>query len=432
MARKMWLKIMMKSFYSLFIIGGLLAAGVAFGAGYYVGKDSQPIVINGNISGAAVPADKKIDFDIFWKTWQILDQKFIPGVNATSTNVDVAKNDQERVYGAISGLVNSMGDPYTVFMPPQEKKEFDQAIAGNFGGVGMEVGLKDSIITVVSPIEGTPAKRAGILAGDKIIKINGSSTEGLSIDQAVQKIRGDVGTRVKITISRNNGKEVLDFDLTREVINVPVIKTEKDPSGVFIIRLFSFTATSPKLFQNALQEFSQSGADKLILDLRGNPGGYLEAAVDMASWFLPKGSVVVREVHRDGPEKTYESAGYNAFSRNLKMVILVDGGSASASEILGGALSEYGIAKLVGTKTFGKGSVQELVPITDDTSLKVTIARWFTPKGHSISQNGLEPTIHVEPLREDIVKNYDRVQAAAIQFLTSGTTTLATTTAFKK
>lgn len=428
----MWLKIMTKSFYSLFIISGLLVAGIAFGAGYYVGQENKPIVIGDNIVGAAVPADKKIDFDIFWKTWQILDQKFIPGVNATATNVSVAKNDQERVYGAISGLVNSMGDPYTVFMPPQEKKEFDQTIAGNFGGVGMEVGIRDGIITVVSPIEGTPAKRAGVLAGDKIIKINGSSTESLSIDQAVQKIRGDVGTHVKITVSRSNGKEVLDFDLTRETINVPVIKTEKDPSGVFIIRLFSFTATSPKLFQNALQEFSQSGADKLILDLRGNPGGYLEAAVDMASWFLPKGAVVVREIHRDDPEKDYQSAGYNAFSRNLKMVILVDGGSASASEILSGALREYGVAKLIGTKTFGKGSVQELIPITDDTSLKVTIARWLTPQGHSISQSGLDPDIHVEVLKEDVLKNYDRVQAAAIEYLTSGTTTLATTTAFRK
>jgi carboxyl-terminal processing protease len=238
-----------------------------------------------------------------------------------------------------------------------------------------------------------------------------------------------VGTKVKIKIIRKGEDAPREIELTRENISVPVIKTEKDKSGVFIIRLYSFTATAPKLFQDALKEFAETKGDKLILDVRGNPGGYLEAAVDMASWFLPKDTVIVREVHRSDPEKTYPSVGYNVFSKNLKMVILMDGGSASASEILAGALSEYKIATLMGNKTFGKGSVQELVPITSDTSLKVTIARWFTPKGHSISQNGLEPDIRVDVTKDDLAKAYDRQQAAAIEFLTTGRTNLATTTA---
>jgi C-terminal processing protease CtpA/Prc len=180
---------------------GFLGAG--FAGGYYVGNEQLASVSVMGVSNKTNARAENVDFDIFWKTWKVLDDKFIPGVNATSTNVDVAKNDQEKVYGAISGLVNSMGDPYTVFMPPAEKKQFEQAISGNFGGVGMEVGIKDGIITVIAPLEGTPAKRAGILTGDKIVAINGSSTEGLAVDQAVQKSGAKWALRLK---SKSSGR----------------------------------------------------------------------------------------------------------------------------------------------------------------------------------------------------------------------------------
>ena len=294
----------------------------------------------------------------------------------------------------------------------------------------MEIGIKDGVVTVVAPLKGNPAQRAGILAGDKILTIDGQSTVNMSVDKAVKLIRGKVGTKVKLTIVREGKKEPIEFAITREVINIPTVDTEikggrmaegkdgKIIDGIFIIKLYNFYSTSPNLFREALREFIESDSNKLILDLRGNPGGYLEAAVDMASWFLPLGKVIVREdFGKNAPPQTYRSKGYDIFNDNLKMAVLVDGGSASASEILAGALKEHGIAKLVGTKTFGKGSVQEVVKITPDTSLKITIARWLTPLGNSISENGLTPDFEVKLTQEEFLKGQDLQTEKAIEVL---------------
>jgi carboxyl-terminal processing protease len=314
-------------------------------------------------------------------------------------------------------MVKSLGDPYTIFFPPVESKSFADEISGNFEGVGMEVGMKDDVLTVIAPLKNTPAYRAGIKSGDKIVKIDETVTNGLNTSEAIKLIKGPKGTKVKFTMVREGEKEPLIIEVVRDIIDIPTIDTETK-NGVFIIHLYNFSAISSNSFRNALREFVESGNDKLILDLRGNPGGYLEAAVDMASWFLPAGKVIVKEDFKNEQDaQIFRSKGYNIFNENLKMVVLIDGGSASASEILAGALHEHGVATLIGTQSFGKGSVQELVPITSDTSLKVTIARWLTPNGNSISHGGLTPDTVVKFDEKEFLKGNDVQINSALEFL---------------
>ena len=348
----------------------------------------------------------------FWKVWTILSDKY---VEATTTDT------QKRIWGAIEGLANSQGDPYTVFFPPEESKTFKSDIAGNFEGVGMEIGIKDDVLIVITPIKNSPAYKAGVKAGDKIIEIDGKGTASLSVEEAVKLIRGARGTSVNIVFIREGTNEPLEKTLVRDVIDIPTLETEIK-SGIFIIRLFSFTAQSPELFRNALRDFLKSGKNRLIIDLRGNPGGYLDAAWDIASWFLPSGKTIVTEdFGGKGENRVYRSKGYDVlnkfFGKNYKVAILVNNGSASASEILAGALQEHGVAKLVGIKTFGKGSVQELIEITPETSLKVTIARWLTPNGHNLSHDGLNPDYEVKIIQKDIDEKRDPQLDKAIEIL---------------
>jgi len=395
---------------SLPVLITILISGSFFFAGFYFGLENQ----HGNMPTEPLPIgidDGKseiVNFSTFWDVWNTINEKHV--------SLD-GPSDQEKVWGAISGLVGSLDDPYTVFFPPKEAEYFESEIQGNFEGVGMEVGIRDKILTVIAPLKGTPAERSGILAGDKIIKINDTSTFGLSIDESVDLIRGERGTLVILTITREEDSEPLEIEVVRDRIEIPTIDTEKRDDGVFVIKLYSFSANSPYLFKDALREFVESKYDKLILDLRNNPGGFMEAAIDMTSWFLPAGKVVVKEISRNGDEKVYRSKGYNIFNDNLKFAILINRGSASASEIMAGALSEYSKVTLVGEKSFGKGSVQELVPITDDTSLKITISRWFTPNGVSISDGGLTPDMEVEFTKEDFEKGKDPQMEKAVEIL---------------
>lgn len=333
---------------------------------------------------------KNVDFDTFWKAWNIINEKYVPTTSSTTPT------DQEKVYGAIQGLAASTGDPYTVFFPPVEAKAFGEQISGAFEGVGMEVDVKDGILTVIAPLKDTPAYKAGIKAGDKIIGIDKKTTQGISTPEAIKRIKGPKGTTVTFSIIRGTSTEPIEISVVRDVITVPAMKTETI-GDVFVIHMYSFSAQSADEFRKALREFVESGKYKLVLDLRGNPGGYLEAAVDMASWFLPSGKLIVAEQSKNLTfSQEYRSRGYNIFNDKLKFAILIDGGSASASEILAGALSEHGKAILIGKKTYGKGSVQELVEITPETSLKVTIAKWLTPNGHSISKAGIDPQIDID------------------------------------
>ncbi len=382
--------------YRAYVFTVLILVGGIFFSGFYAGKSYVPDSIKAvgviNKTDSTGQAGE-VDFEAFWKAWNIVNEKFVPS-NATTTESKV--DNQARVYGAISGMVESLGDPYTIFFPPVESKGFSEEIKGQIEGVGMEVGIKDGVLTVIAPVKDTPAYRAGIKTGDKILRIDDTFTEKLSSEEAIKLIRGPKGTAVKLIILREGVKEAIELSLVRDVINIPTVDTEIK-GEVFVVRLYSFSSISPDLFRNALREFIDSGKYKLIIDLRGNPGGYLEAAVDMASWFLPAGKVVVKEDFRNEKDnQVFRSKGYNIFNDSLKLVVLIDGGSASASEILAGALHDHGVATLVGAQSFGKGSVQELIDITPETSLKVTIARWLTPNGTSISHQGLTPDVEVK------------------------------------
>lgn len=399
------------------IVAFVLVALLSFQVGY---KRGESVTLISNVkSGLANIEDGQpttVDFAPFWKAWSIVNKDFVP----TGTSTKIA-TDQDKVWGAIEGMVASLDDPYTVFFPPVESKQFASDIKGSFSGVGMEVGQEDGIITVISPLKGSPAEAAGLRPGDKILKVDDKDVTKLTVEEAVTYIRGPEGTTVTINVFRQGKTAPFDIKVVRQIINVPVINTEELDGGIFRISLYSFTENSAVLFRSALREFIESDSDKLLLDLRGNPGGYLETAVDMASWFLPSGTPVIREDKGEGKEENvYRSRGYDIFNNGLKMAILVDAGSASASEILAGALSEHGIATLIGDTTFGKGSVQELLPVTKDTSIKVTIARWLTPNGNSISKQGITPKIIIKRTEEDIKSGRDRQLERAVEFLKTG------------
>lgn len=386
-------------------------------AAYQLGQRNAENVSSTSVTGLinqeeGMPSD--IDFAPFWKAWNLINEKYV----AASTTKEQVE-PQEKVWGAIQGLASSLGDPYTVFFPPIESELFESDIRGNFEGVGMEILAQDGVITVIAPLKGSPAERAGMQAGDKIISIDDKPTSALTTEGAVQVIRGPRGTKVSLTVFREGVTEPFEVSITRDVIDIPVIATESLPGGIFKIELYSFSANSPNLFRSALREFILSGNDKLILDLRGNPGGYLEAAIDMASWFLPPSAVVVSEDFGGRQaDKSYRSRGYDIFTEELDFVILVDRGSASASEILAGALQEQHKAIIIGDQTFGKGSVQELIDITPETSLKVTVARWLTPNGNSISEKGITPDFLVQTTVEDRSLGRDPQLQKAIQVLT--------------
>lgn len=361
-----------------------------------------------------------VDFAPVWRAWSVIDDKFVPASVATSTVVasTTADINRERVWGMIQGLAGSLNDPYTFFLPPAENEQFGEDMSGKFEGVGMEIAVRDQVLTVVTPLKGTPAERAGLKSGDKLLKIDGKDTKDLDVSGAIKLIRGPKGTVVTLTVARDGWAESKEIPVTRDVINVPIVTTVNREDGVFVIQVSQFTANSTDHFRNALREFVESGKTKLVLDLRGNPGGYLDAAVDMASWFLPSGKVVVTEDYAGHAENiVHRSSGYNIFNENLKMVILVDRGSASASEILADALRHYGIAKMVGTNTFGKGSVQELVNITPDTALKITVARWLGPDGEQIPLTGIVPDVEVKVSEDDLKEKKDPQLDKAIEML---------------
>lgn len=383
-----------------------------FGSGVYIGyyrkSEAEKVSTLINIEQEIKTSS---DFSVFWKAWNILKNKSIYSDSVT---------DEDHIWGAISGLASSYNDPYTVFFSPKENESFNEEIKGSFGGIGAEIGIKDKVLTIIAPLKDTPAEKIGLKSGDKIIKIDNVLTNDMTVDQAIEKIHGEKGTSVVITIFRIGEKETREFNIIRDIIEIPTLDSELLPNGIFVIKLYSFSENSDILFKKAIFEFIKTKSNKLIIDLRQNPGGYLDKAVSIASLFIEEGKTIVIEKGNETEEsKIYRSNGPKVFNNDLSLVLLVDNGSASASEILAGAIKEYNIGTLIGEKTYGKGSVQELVNLTKDTSLKITVANWYTPNGISISQEGLEPDINISYTIDDYNNKIDPQMAKAIEVLMS-------------
>ncbi|MDP3772131.1 MAG: S41 family peptidase [bacterium] len=386
----------------------LLLIGASFFAGAWWGTANRPAVERiTNILHKEQPANfADVDFNLFWDVWTRLESK----------HVDKGTIDRKKIlYGAIAGMVGSLGDPYTEFFPPAETKQFQQDIKGSFEGIGAEIGIRKGFLTIIAPLKGSPAEAAGLKSGDKILKIADRITADLNLDEAVRLIRGPKGTTVAFVIAREGEQKPLTITVTRDTIKVIILETEKKQDGIFVIKLYHFSENAPDEFRKAVQEFRSSGAKKLVLDMRNNPGGYLTGAVDIASWFLSSGEIVVKEQFSDGTSDAYRSSGYQGI-QDIPVVVLINQGSASASEIVAGALRDVRGFKLVGQKSFGKGSVQEVENLAENSSIKITIAKWLTPKGGEINGKGLEPDVAVE-MKPDQKDNEDPTMDKALEIL---------------
>lgn len=359
----------------ILIFLGLL---ISFGIGFSFGKNSVE---------CKVCKPENLDFSLFWEAFQKIQEKYVdPG------KIDV----QQVIYGAISGMVNSLDDPYTVFLSPDQSKKFLEDVSGRFEGIGVEVGIRDGDLQVISPLIGTPAFRAGLQSGDKIVKIDDVFTADISIDEAVSLIRGQRGTEVILTIFRNGWDSTQEIKIVRGVIEIPSLEWKLIDGNVAHIKLYQFSEKASDDFQKIALEIINSKASAIVLDLRNNPGGYLEVSEDIAGWFLEKGDTVVIEDFGETKEQKIYTANGSSRLAQYPMVVMINGGSASASEILAGALRDNRDIKLIGEKSFGKGSIQELEKLKGGAILKITIARWLTPNGTLIAEHGLEPDVVVE------------------------------------
>jgi len=413
----------------LIVIGAGIFAGAAiigsatFYFGYQSGLAKTRVVAVENVKNLESGKSAAVDFGIFWEAWDLLKNGHLKGGETA---------DQKMLYGAIQGLTNSLGDPHTVFFQPEDSKKFEEDVNGSFGGIGAEIGIKNNQLVVIAPLKGSPAEKAGLKAGDKILAINETGTQGLDVNEAVKKIRGEVGTSIKLTVLRDAWEAPKDIEIVRATIEIPtlewsVIENKDVAAGsssdgqalnedIAHIKLFSFNQNAPVVFYKAALRALLGRTDGLILDLRNNPGGYLEIAINLAGWFLDKGDIVVSEKFRDGRQEVFRADGTGAL-KDIPTVILVNEGSASASEILAGALHAKRNIKLIGTPTFGKGTVQELRSLGDNSKIKLTIANWVLPDGTVISEDGLKPDNEVKITETDTQEGKDPQLEKAIEVL---------------
>jgi len=379
--------------FSLFIF----VFGVGFKLGEYkTKKSSLPNQIAPLITSEPKQKLKEVDFNLFWDTWNKLEEKFI----------DKKKLDRKKMfYGAIKGMVASLGDPYTFFLTPDENKQSKNDLEGKFEGIGAQLGLKDNRVIVVAPLKDSPAEKAGVRAGDFINKVDGKDTKDWTLTQAVSQIRGPKGTKVTLTLQRD--KKEFDVTIIRDEIKVKSVELsfehkkdcQKDCLQVAYVKINQFGDNTNDEWDKAVFEIKNQWQKKqikgLILDLRDNPGGYLESAVYLASDFLPSGAMVVKQESTTGFNQQYKVIRQPNLI-GIPLVILINKGSASASEILAGALRDHKKATLVGEKSFGKGSVQEALDLKEGAGLHVTVAKWILPNGDWINSKGIEPQIKIE------------------------------------
>lgn len=373
---------------------------IAFGLGILAG---QRMVINKEIKPTSADTEiskvlnlytnnrkiDSVDFNQFWKVWDEVKAKYYKQ----------PVNDSDLFYGAIQGLVYALNDPYSMYMPPKAAGDFMKSLSGEFSGIGAEVGIKNNQLVVVAPLPGTPAAKAGLHPGDKILAIDKKDTAGMDANTAVEKIRGEAGTTVVLTISRNGWSTAKDISIVRAKINVPAVTWEEKPGSVAYVRIMQFNDDTTPMFTKAIKQIKSKGIKKMILDLRNNPGGYLDGAIEMGSEWIAEGKIVT-EKFSDGKTNDQMALG-NPRLDGFKTVVLVNGGSASASEIVAGALQDHQKATIIGEKTFGKGSVQDYEPFSDGSALKITVAAWYTPNGKSINEEGITPDVEV---KEDFSK----------------------------
>ncbi len=373
----------------------LAIAILLFGSGYKMGEfktqvanqNAAPITLMGDGSSSNNKNAKDIDMSLFWETWNKLEEKY----------VDKKKLDSKKMfYGAIKGMVASVEDPYTFFLTPDENKQSKDDLGGRFEGIGAQLGLNENKIVVVAPLKQSPAEKAGLKAGDVIVKVDGQSTKGWTLVQAVSKIRGEKGTQVKLNIDRKGS--IKDYSITRDQINIPSIELSYQDNAA-VLKLNQFGEQTNNEWDKAVTDIEKKWKNKeikgMVLDLRDNPGGFLESAVYIASEFIPQGKLVVKQ------ESTIasETKDYNVYRQgkllDIPVTVLINQGSASASEIVSGALRDYKRAQLVGEKSFGKGSVQEALDLQNRAGLHVTVAKWILPKGDWINGKGIEPNVKV-------------------------------------
>lgn len=363
-------------------------------------------------SGSKLPdfvSNDEVNFNLFWDVWKSLEDRYYKQ----------PLSDKTLFYGSVKGMVGSIEDPYTTFFDPEEAKSFSESLEGRFEGIGTEIGIKDGILTIIAPLPDSPAEKAGLLPGDKVLTIDDLDTQKLTIDEAVQKIRGPKGTQVVLIIIHKGEEEQppRSIEIIRDEIVVKTVKWQfvGENKDVAHINLFSFNEDTAGEFARAVNQILKKQPRAIILDLRSNPGGLLQAAVDIASFWIEDG-VIVKE--RQGAEEldTYTSTGSSRLQA-FKTVVLVNEGSASGSEIVAGALQDYKKAIVVGEQTFGKGSVQDYTTLEDGSALKITIAEWLTPQERSINNEGITPDIEVSLSIEDYNANRDPQLDKAIELL---------------
>lgn len=391
------------------LFAAVLVAGAGlFYVGYYVGTQTPHHIV---VEGVTNLEDgENADFGVYWQAWDVLRGQHVRGDEPA--NLDF-------IYNSIQGMVRALNDPNTIFLPPEDARKFEEDVTGRFGGIGAEIGMRNNQVVIVAPLKGSPAERANLRPGDMVLQVDGESTDGLTVNDAVKLIRGDVGVDVALLIYREGWSQPRTVTITRELITVPTLSQEyiaqtdepgdegaEAPKDIAHIQLFSFNENAPRVFYESIMSALEDGAKGLILDLRNNPGGFLEVAVNLAGWFVDRGDVVVTQRFKSGDERVFRASG-NAALQNFPTVVLVNGGSASASEILAGALRDHLTIPLVGTKTFGKGSVQELFRLKDDSTLKITVAEWVLPSGQVIEGEGIQPDIEIELTEDDFQKGND-------------------------